>query len=141
MNIICDKIVLNEAIASVSKAVSSHSNLPVLEGIYIKADDEGRLTLIANDMEMGIEAKINADVKESGQTVINARMFSNIIKNVPDEKILISCSRRRVYADDASRIVRKRERQSVFAEDRRRLVGCRGQRGVSHQSPRGETDR
>lgn len=90
MNIICDKIVLNEAIASVSKAVSSHSNLPVLEGIYIKADDEGRLTLIANDMEMGIEAKINADVKESGQTVINARMFSNIIKNVPDEKILIS---------------------------------------------------
>ena len=83
MNIICDKNILNENITSVSKAVSTHSNIPVLEGIFIKAEENGCITLIANDMEMGIEAKIEAEVKESGQTVLNARMFSNIIKNLP----------------------------------------------------------
>lgn len=90
MNIICDKGILNETITAVSKAVSSHSNLPVLEGIYIKADEDGKVTLVANDMEMGIEAKIDAEVKESGQTVINARMFSNIVKNLPEDSIYIS---------------------------------------------------
>ena len=90
MNIICDKNILNENITSVSKAVSTHSNIPVLEGIFIKAEENGCITLIANDMEMGIEAKIEAEVKEAGQTVLNARMFSNIIKNLPDNKVIIN---------------------------------------------------
>lgn len=89
MNIICEKTILNEAINSVSKAVSSHSNLPVLEGILIIADENGVLTLISNDMELGIEAKITATVKESGQTVLNAKMLGSIVKNLPDEEILI----------------------------------------------------
>lgn len=89
MNIICNKTILNETINAVSKAVSSHSNLPVLEGIFINADKNGVLTLISNDMEMGIEAKINAEVKEEGQIVLNAKMFSNIIKNMPDEEVNI----------------------------------------------------
>lgn len=90
MNIICDKNILNDNITSVSKAVSTHSNIPVLEGIFIKAEENGCITLIANDMEMGIESKIEAEVKESGQTVLNARMFSNIIKNLPDNKVIIN---------------------------------------------------
>ncbi len=89
MYIICGKTILNEAISSVSKAVSSHSNLPVLEGIFVNADENGIITLISNDMEMGIEAKINANVKESGQTVLNAKMFSSIVKNLPEEEIII----------------------------------------------------
>lgn len=89
MNIICNKDILNESINSVSKAVASHSNIPVLEGIFIKAENNGCVTLIANDMELGIEAKIEGEVKESGQTVLNARMLGNIIKNLPDNKVII----------------------------------------------------
>lgn len=89
MNIICNKNILNETIIAVSKAVSSHSNLPVLEGIFINAESDGSLTLLSNDMEMGIESKINAEVKEGGQTVLNAKMFSSIIKNLPEETVNI----------------------------------------------------
>ena len=50
MNIICNKNILNEVIASVSKAVSSHSNFPVLEGILIKAELDGTVYFISNDI-------------------------------------------------------------------------------------------
>ena len=50
MKILCDKNTLNEAVISVSKAVSNHSNLPILEGIYINATEDGIITLISNDM-------------------------------------------------------------------------------------------
>ena len=83
MKILCDKNTLNEAIISVSKAVSSHSNLPILEGIYVKASEDGTLTLISNNMEMGIEAKIEAEVKVSGRCVLNAKIFGSIVKNLP----------------------------------------------------------
>ena len=78
MNVICNKNILNEAISSVSKAVSSHSNFPVLEGILIKADIDGTMTFVSNDMEMGIEAKIEARVIKPGQTVLNAKMLGSI---------------------------------------------------------------
>lgn len=89
MNIICNKNILNEAISSVSKAVSSHSNFAILEGILIKADIEGFITFISNDMEMGIEAKIEARVIKPGQTVLNAKMLGNIIKNLPSDEVYI----------------------------------------------------
>ena len=89
MNIICQKNVLNEAVISVSKAVSSHSNLPILEGIYINASQDGSITLISNDMEIGIECKINATVQRPGQTVLNAKILGSIVKNLPAEDVYI----------------------------------------------------
>ncbi len=87
MKILCNKNILNEAVISVSKAVSNHSNLPILEGIYMYASEDGKLTLVSNDMEMGIEAKIEAEVYESGRTVLNARIFGNIVKNLPLDEV------------------------------------------------------
>lgn len=89
MNIICNKNILNEVIASVSKAVSSHSNFPVLEGILIKAELDGTVYFISNDMEMGIEAKIEARVIKPGQTVLNAKMLGSIIKNLPSDDVYL----------------------------------------------------
>ncbi|MBQ2932014.1 MAG: DNA polymerase III subunit beta [Clostridia bacterium] len=83
MKILCYKNLLNEAIISVSKAVISHSNLPILEGIYINANADGTLTLVSNDMEMGIEAKIKAEVYTPGTCVLNGKILGSIVKNLP----------------------------------------------------------
>ena len=96
MDIICNKELLNECLSSVSKAVSSHSSLAVLEGIYLRAEENGVLTLIANDMEMGIEGKIEAEVSEHGETVLNARMFVNIVKNLPEENVHINVNEKNI---------------------------------------------
>jgi len=89
MIINCSKAVLSETLSVVSKAVSGKSNLNVLEGIYLKAEEDGTLTLIGNDLEIGIEAKINVDVIESGKTVLNAKMFISIIRSLPYDEVSI----------------------------------------------------
>ena len=89
MNIICSQFKLNETLNIVTKAVSSKSSLPVLEGIYLEAEN-GKLKLVSNDLEIGIETYIDADVLTPGKVVLNAKMLSGIIKNLPDERVSIS---------------------------------------------------
>ncbi len=90
MKIICQKDTLVEAVSNVSRAVSSKSPIPALEGILIKAADN-QISLIGYDLEIGIVTQIDADVKEEGSTVITARLLLDIIRRISSETISISC--------------------------------------------------
>ena len=89
MKILCDSDRLNEAVSAVSRAVSGRSSLSVLEGIYIKAEANGTVTLVGNDLEIGIEATMDATVSEPGEVVLNAKMISGIVRALPDSKVVI----------------------------------------------------
>ena len=89
MNIVCEKENILKAINSVTKAVASKTTMPILEGILIQTNDN-EVKLTTYDLEIGIEYIINADVKEQGATVVNAIMFSEIIRKLPDTQIKIS---------------------------------------------------
>lgn len=92
MRILCEQEVLNEAVSIVSRAVSSRSSLPVLEGIYIKATADGKVKLTGNDMEIGIEAVVDAEVMQPGDIVINAKMLSGIIRSLAPGKLSLETS-------------------------------------------------
>lgn len=89
MNIICDKTLLSAAIDGVSKAVTLRSTIPVLEGILLKAEGF-QLTLTGYDLEMGIVTTIEANVKEPGEIVLNAKLLSSMISRMPAGQITIS---------------------------------------------------
>ena len=89
MKIVCEKDKILKAINSVTKAVSSKTTMPILEGILIQTNDK-EVKLTTYDLEIGIEYIIEADVKEQGATVVNAIMFSEIIRKLPDTEINIS---------------------------------------------------
>ncbi len=89
MKILCDCAQLSEAVSVVSRAVSGRSSLSVLEGIYIHAAADGTVTLIGNDLEIGIEAKIEATVQNPGEVVLNAKMFGGIIRMLPAQQVSI----------------------------------------------------
>lgn len=89
MKFTCDKITFYEAISNVMKAVSARSTLPVLEGILLKAY-EGNLSLIGYDLEIGITTTVDAQVEESGEVVISANYLYNIIRNMPEDYIVIT---------------------------------------------------
>lgn len=89
MKILCERSILSEAVSVVSRAVSSHSSLSVLEGIYFHATADGTVTLIGNDLEIGIEARIPATVSEPGEVVLNAKMINGIIRTLPAEQVTI----------------------------------------------------
>ena len=89
MRFLCEHKALNDAVSMVSRAASGKSVLPVLEGIYIKADEKGEITLIGNDMEIGIEATIDGEVMQSGEIVINAKMLSGIVRSLGGDSVSI----------------------------------------------------
>lgn len=80
---------LQNIVDLVSRFVSKHSTLPVLENIYIKWT-QWKLIFRASDMEKFIELEIPARIESEWVVTVNARTFSDIIKSMEDETIIIS---------------------------------------------------
>ena len=88
MKLICSKADLLKCINIVLKAVPSRTTMPILECILIDAlGDEVKFT--TNDMELGIETKMEARVVEAGTVAIDARIFSDIVRKLPDNDVTI----------------------------------------------------
>lgn len=86
MQIICDGLDLSDAVLKVSKAISTRTTNPILEGIKLVASED-TLTLSATDTELSIEKKIKADVKVEGETVVPGKFFTEFMKKLSNEKI------------------------------------------------------
>lgn len=82
MKFSCDKSIILEAVTTTSKAASAKSTVEALEGILLVLSGE-ILTLTGYDLEIGICTEISVQGEENGSTVINARMFGDIIRRMP----------------------------------------------------------
>jgi DNA polymerase-3 subunit beta len=91
MRIKCNKSVLTAGINIVSKAVSTKTTMPILECILLIAEG-GKLRLVANNLELGIETVIDATILEEGQVALEAKLFSDIIRKLPDSEIDLETS-------------------------------------------------
>ncbi len=89
MRFLCHQKTLLNSINIVQKALSSKTTLPILKGIYIEVFDN-YLKLMATDLEIGIENIIEVNCLEEGALVVDARLFSDIIRKLPDAEIEIS---------------------------------------------------
>lgn len=90
MNINCEKDLLINNISIVSKAVAQKTTLPILECILLTTDRSG-FRLMANNLELSIEtANMEADVFELGSVALDAKLFSNVIRSLPSEKVSIT---------------------------------------------------
>ena len=77
---------LQNAISIVLKGVSTRSTLPVLSGILLEAAGD-RLTLQTTDLEVSIQYSVAALVEEEGRAVVPGKLFSDIVKNLPDAAV------------------------------------------------------
>ena len=90
MKFVVEKDKLLKAVNSVAKAVAVRTTTPILEGILIQTNDNNDIKLTCYDQELGIEYIIkDCDVKEQGAIVVNATMFGEIIRKLPDADINI----------------------------------------------------
>ena len=87
MKIICKKSDLNNSINIVMKAVPSKTTMDILECIVIDVNDS--INLITNDTEIGIKTLVEGEIIERGSIAIKAKVFSEIIRKLPDEEIII----------------------------------------------------
>lgn len=86
-----NKTELQNALTVVSKGVATRSTLPVLSGIYIDAHND-EITLQSTDLELSVRYSIPALVEESGRVVFPGKLFSEIVKSLPDSAIHIESS-------------------------------------------------
>ena len=95
------KSYLSQGIQIVSKAVPSKTTMSILECILIDASGN-EIRLIANDMELGIETIVPGLIIDRGIIAVDAQIFSNIVRKLPDndvvivtegEKITITCEK------------------------------------------------
>ena len=89
MKLICEKDKILKALNSVTKAVAVRTTMPILEGILIQTNDN-EIKLTTYDLEIGIEYIMKCTVEEQGATVVNAIMFSEIMRKLPDAEIKIT---------------------------------------------------
>lgn len=99
MKIYCNTEELSAAVNIVSKAVSSKSSIPYLEGVLLEAECD-RLHLTGNDLEICIKTSIPCNISEEGKIVLNCKMLSDIIRKLPRDvceiktegpSVVISC--------------------------------------------------
>ena len=88
MKIICSKANLLKGVNIVSKAVPTRTTMAILECILIDAS-AGEIKLTANDMEIGIETIIDGDIIERGIIALDAKIFSEIVRKLPDNDVTI----------------------------------------------------
>lgn len=89
MKIKCQKSDLLNSVNIVLKAVPAKSTMPILESIIIESNNSG-ITLIANDMELGIKTKVKGNMIEEGTVALNAKVFSEIVRRLPENEVNIS---------------------------------------------------
>lgn len=102
MKIICSKSELLRGVNTVLKAVPAKTTMPILECILIDTTN-GEIKLTANDMELGIETKIKGDILDKGKIALDAKLFSEIVRKLPDNEVSIQ-------TDDAFRALIKCEK-------------------------------
>ena len=88
MKLICSKSNLLHGVNIVSKAVPTRTTMAILECILIDAS-ANEIKLTANDMELGIETTIDGQIHQPGKIAIEAKLFSEIVRKLPDNDITI----------------------------------------------------
>jgi DNA polymerase III subunit beta len=82
MIVSCDKEKLNSLVQTALRGVSSRVTMPILSGLLINAE-AGRLVVSSTDLEMSIRAEMEAEIPESGSTVVSGRLLGDIVKSMP----------------------------------------------------------
>ncbi len=88
MRFTVDRTALVDKLNILARGVSARSALPVLSGVLVQAGD-GRLDLYATDMELSIKASLVTTIESDGETVVPARLFSDIVRNLPSDTVTI----------------------------------------------------
>ena len=88
MHLVFNKSNLLQSINIVLKAVPSRTTMPILECILIDASNVIKFT--SNDTELAIETIVEGEIISGGIVAIDAKIFSEIIRKLPDSEITIT---------------------------------------------------
>jgi DNA polymerase-3 subunit beta len=91
MKLSCLQENINHGLGVVGRAVATRTTLPITNNVLL-ASDEGRLKLVATNLEMAISCWIGAKVEEEGSITVPARLLTEFVSSLPNDTIDIALS-------------------------------------------------
>ena len=92
MKIVCSKSELLNGVNIVSKAVPANTTMSILNCILIDASGDN-IKFSANDGDLGIETIIYGNIVDKGIIAIDAKMFSDVVRKLPDYDVEIEVNK------------------------------------------------
>ena len=89
MKFSCEKYLLLNAVTTSSRAAAVKSAVAALEGLLLECRGN-TVTISGYDLKTGIVSSFPADVISEGSIVLNARLFGEIVRKLPEEPVLVS---------------------------------------------------
>ena len=90
MKLICSQSDLSSNLSLVSRAVPSRPTHPVLANILLQADAKtNQISLTAFDLSLGIRTSFTAEVLESGEIALPAKLLVDITSRLPEGDITL----------------------------------------------------
>lgn len=86
MKFSCEKALLQSAITTAGRAVSSKSSIAALEGILVEAQGH-KIQFTGYNLETGITTTLEAETAQPGSTILPARLFQDIVRKLPDDMV------------------------------------------------------
>ncbi|NYH80786.1 DNA polymerase-3 subunit beta [Actinopolyspora biskrensis] len=87
---------LADAVAWVARSLPSRPPVPVLGGMLLDAETEGRLTISGFDYEVSAQVGVDAEVESTGRTLVSGRLLADITKALPQRPVEITVDGSRV---------------------------------------------
>ena len=84
---------LKKITLGVNVAASKPSTLPILNNLLLETQKEGKLKIVATDMEVGISTLLPVEIIESGSITVPARKFFDIIKELPEGMVEVTVTK------------------------------------------------
>jgi DNA polymerase-3 subunit beta len=78
-----------DALSTVSRAVSSRTNVHVLAGILVRPHGDG-LELAATDMELSLRTTVPAQLEGDGAVVVPGRLLTDVARLLPDASVSLA---------------------------------------------------
>ena len=91
MKLTCLQENLNKGLAIVGRAVATRTTLPITNNVLL-ATDEGRLKLVATNLEMAISCWIGAKIEQEGSITVPARLLTEFVSSLPNDTISVNLS-------------------------------------------------
>ncbi|MFC1949819.1 DNA polymerase III subunit beta [Chloroflexota bacterium] len=91
MKLSCLQENLNRGLGIVGRAVAARTTLPITTNVLL-ATDQSRLKLVATNLEMAISYWVGAKVEEEGAITVPARLLTEFVNSLPNDKIDIDLS-------------------------------------------------
>jgi DNA polymerase-3 subunit beta len=93
MKLSCLQENLNRGLNIVGRAVATRTTLPITNNVLL-ATDEGRLKLVATNLEMAICCWQGAKVEEEGSITVPARLLTEFVSSLPSDTVEVALSPR-----------------------------------------------